>query len=154
VKRSVSVIFVLAIAIGLVVGGRNLGSASSEAQAGRTLRLSVQFSPFFLLDLGDKGLSMGDEIVAHDLLVDSTGKQVGHDGVSCIVTDPGAAEAECTATYDLPGGTITTQFLNAPPPVKHFAVTGGSGIYRNVRGQGVLTEHPDQTGTLTFDLIG
>lgn len=153
-KRSVSVIFVLAIAVGLVVGGRSLGSASSEAEAGRTLRFSVQFSPFFLLDLGDKGLSMGDEIVAHDLIFDSIGKQVGHDGVSCVVTDPDAVEAECTATYDLPGGTITTQFLNAPPPVKHFAVTGGSGIYRNVRGQGVLTEHPDQTGTLTFGLIG
>jgi hypothetical protein len=154
VKRSVSVIFVLAIAIGLVVGGRNLGSASSEDDAGRTLRFSVQFSPFFLLDLGDEGLSMGDEIVAHDLIFDSTGKQVGHDGVSCIVTDPDAVEAQCTATYDLPGGTITTQFLNAPPPVKHFAVTGGSGTYRDVRGQGVLSEHPDQTGTLTFELIG
>ena len=153
-KRSVSVIFVLAIAIGLAVGGRNLGSASSEADARRTLRFSVQFSPFFLLDLGDKGLSMGDEIVAHDLLVDATGKQVGHDGVSCTVTDPDTVEAECIATYDLPGGMITMQFLNAPPPVKHFAVTGGSGSYRNVRGQGMLTEHPDQTGTLTFDLIG
>jgi hypothetical protein len=153
-QRSVGVIFVLVIAIGLLVGERNLGSASSEAQAGQTLHFSVRFSPFFLLDLGAKGLSMGDEIVAHDLLFDSTGKQVGHDGVACTVTDPDAVEAACTATYSLPGGTITTQFLNAPPPIKRFAITGGSGSYRNVRGQGLLTEHPDQTGTLTFGLIG
>jgi hypothetical protein len=93
-------------------------------------------------------------LVAHDLIFDSNGEQVGHDGVSCIIIDPGAVEAECTATYDLPRGTITTQFLNPPPPVKSFAVTGGTGTYRNVRGEGVLTENPDQTGTLTFDLMG
>jgi len=36
-------------------------------------------------------------------------------------------QANCTLTFSLPGGDITTQFLNIPPPAKTFAVTGGTG---------------------------
>jgi hypothetical protein len=78
----------------------------------------------------------------------------GHDGVACTITDPdGGPEAQCTATFALPGGRLTTQFLNAPPPVKHFAVTGGTGAYRKARGDAVLVENGDGTGRLTFRLI-
>ena len=85
---------------------------------------------------------------------DTFHEQVGHNGLSCIITDPSGPEAECTATFDVPGGQITTQFLNSPPPEKHAAVTGGTGAYRNARGEAVLVERGDGTGTVTFHLIG
>ena len=139
----------------LLVGAVGSAPASANNPDDRTLRFDVQFSPFFYLDLGEPGPSMGDQIVAHDVLVDKSGKQVGHDGVSCIFTDPnGGPEAECTGTFALADGQIATQFLNTPPAVKHFAVTGGTGAYRNVRGEAVLVEHGDGTGTVTFKLIG
>ncbi len=80
--------------------------------------------------------------------------QVGYDGGSCVIFDVAKSEENCTVTFSLPGGDITTQFLNSPPPAKTLAVTGGTGIYRNVRGQGKLVESVNQTATLSFDLIG
>jgi hypothetical protein len=154
-NRSLRIAAASAATAAMVAGGIGLASASgTTTPAGRTLHFEVQFSPFFFLDLGDPGPSMGDQIVSHDVLLDETGTQVGHDGVSCIVTDPSGPEAECTATFDLPGGQITTQFLNSPPPEKHVAVTGGTGAYRNARGEAVLVERGDDTGTITFHLIG
>jgi hypothetical protein len=153
-KRSLRIAVGSAATAAVVAGGVGLASASGNTSAGRTLHFEVQFSPFFFLDLGDPGPSMGDQIVSHDVLLDETGQQVGHDGVSCIVTDPSGPEAECTATFDLPGGQITTQFLNSPPPEKHAAITGGTGAYRNARGEAILVERGDDTGTITFHLIG
>jgi hypothetical protein len=154
-KRSLRNAVGSAAIVGLVAGGVGFASAAgTTTPAGRTLHFEVEFSPFFFLDLGEPGPSMGDQIVSHDVLLDETGEQVGHDGVSCIVTDPSGPEAECTATFALPGGQITTQFLNTPPPEKHAAVTGGTGAYRNARGEAVLVERGDDTGTITFHLIG
>src|SRR5437667_301490 len=57
--------------------------------------------------------------------------------------------------HALPRGDITVQFRTAPGPApKPFAVTGGTGRYRNVRGQGLLVESGQETATLSFDLIG
>lgn len=138
--------FLLAVAIGST-------PAAATNAAGSTLRYRVQFSPFFYLDLGAPGPSMGDQIVSHDLLFDAGGRQVGHDGIACVVTDPAAGpEAACTGTFVLPGGQLTTQFLNSPPPVKHFAITGGTGRYRTARGDAVLVENGDGTGSVTFTL--
>ena len=153
-NRSLRIAVASAATVGLVAGGVGFASASGNTSAGRTLHFEVEFSPFFFLDLGEPGPSMGDQIVSHDVLLDETGQQVGHDGVSCIVTDPSGPEAECTATFAVPGGQITTQFLNSPPPVKRAAVTGGTGAYRNARGEAVLVERGDGTGTVTFHLIG
>jgi hypothetical protein len=153
-NRSLRVAVASAATVGLVAGGVGFAAASGNTSAGRTLTFEVHFSPFFFLDLGEPGPSMGDQIVSHDVLLDETGKPVGHDGVSCIVTDPSGPEAECTATFAVPGGQVTTQFLNSPPPEKHAAVTGGTGAYRNARGEAVLVERGDDTGTVTFHLIG
>ena len=141
-----------AMAAGLLaVAGGSTPAAATDS--GSTLRFRVQFSPFFYLDLGEPGPSMGDQIVAHDLLFDRSGQQIGHDGVSCIITDPaGGPEAECTATFSLPGGQLTTQFLNTPPARKHFAITGGTGTYRRARGEAILVENGDGSGTVTFNL--
>ena len=51
-------------------------------------------------------------------------------------------------------GTITGQFLNGPPPTKHIALTGGTGLYRNVGGQATLVEFGSTRGRLTIHLLG
>jgi hypothetical protein len=119
------------------------------------LAFDVQFiGQDTMVDLSPSGPSQGDEIILHDLLF-AHGKQVGHSAGVCVFTDlAGGPEATCTVTFAVPGGEITTQFLNSPPAVKAVAVTGGTGRYRNVRGQGELVESGHETATLTFDLIG
>jgi hypothetical protein len=152
-KRPVLITLAVAIIAGLLAAAVGSTPAAATDSTGSMLRFRVQFSPFFYLDLGEPGPSMGDQIVSHDLLFDQSGKQAGHDGVSCTITDPaGGSEAECTATFALSGGQLTTQFLNTPPPVKHLAVTGGTGKYRKARGDAVLVENGDGTGTVTFNL--
>ena len=156
-------ILVLAVAVlAFVLGGIlvSLRPTSTSAVASSVETTHLHFLVKFIgqdtfLDLGAPGPSQGDEMVLHDLVFTPNGRtQVGYDGGSCVFFDVAKPEENCTLTYSLPGGDIMTQFLNSPPPAKTFAVTGGTGIYRNVRGQGELVELGNETATLSFDLIG
>jgi hypothetical protein len=69
------------------------------------------------------------------LLRDDT--EVGHQGGVCTVTSVARAEAQCLATYVLPGGQISGQaliVLGDPAPYL-VAVTGGSGKFKGVEGE-------------------
>jgi hypothetical protein len=130
----------------------SVASASSEnpAEGGQsTLVFDVVFSPFNYTDLGEPGPSAADLIVFHDTLLQD-GRQVGHEVGSCVVVDADGL-ASCTAVLTVDGrGTLAYALENAPPPRKVLAITGGSGDYRTARGDGVLVEHGDGTGTLTL----
>src|SRR5947209_19647846 len=154
---------VLVVAVlGFVLGGVavSLRPASTSAAATSVATTHLKFLVKFIgqdtfLDLGAPGPSQGDEFIFHDLVFTPDGRtRVGHDGGSCVFFDVAKQEENCTLTYSLPGGEITVQFLNSPPAAKTFAVTGGTGTYRNVRGQGELVELGNETATLSFDLIG
>jgi hypothetical protein len=114
-----------------------------------TLRFGIRFNDV-ALDLGAPGPSLGDVQILNDTLVNGAGTHVGHDGGVCTVTSLDPPETNCAITFALPGGQITTQFLNSPPPRKVAPITGGTKRYRGARGQLVLNEHPDQTGTIVF----
>ncbi|GAA0297825.1 hypothetical protein GCM10010302_40590 [Streptomyces polychromogenes] len=103
--------------------------------------------------------AQGDRTVFRSVLFDKNGKEVGETGGSCTTTrvENGGAE-ECTVTYKLPGGQLTTQGLlfnilvPGPPPSFDVAITGGTGKYDRARGQ----VHADTIGTgvrrFTIDL--
>ena len=153
-----------AVAIALVLGLVGAGSlaaapdrAAGGAAAARTLRFEVRFSDFSLIPVNPERdptthLGLGDELTFHDLLF-ANGQQVGDEGGSCVIIDAGQALASCTEVIRLPGGTIAAQFLNAPPPQKQLAVTGGTGAYRAAGGEGTLVEFGDGTGSLTLQLL-
>src|SRR5204863_4303504 len=104
-------------------------------------------------DLGAPGPSAADVIVFHDQLFQA-GKPVGDEVGSCVLVDA-TGLSNCTGVIQLTDrGTITFAFVNAPPPHKVLAITGGSGQFRNSRGDGTLDENPDQTGTLVLRVIG
>lgn len=98
------------------------------------------------------GFGNGDEITFHDTLF-SHGTRVGDGGGSCVIVDASQLLANCPEVIRLPHGTITAQFLNAPPPTKHLAITGGTGAYKNAGGEGTLVEAGDQTGRETLHLL-
>ena len=148
--------------LAVVTGAASIAAASPAAEpatvTSRTLSLDVHFSPFSPIHLNPHpdpktGFGSGDEITFHDLLF-SHGSQAGDEGGSCVIVDSSQLLANCTEVIRLQQGTITAQFLNAPPPRKQLAVTGGTGIYRNASGEGTLVESGNGTGRLTLHLLG
>ena len=102
-----------------------------------------------LLDLGDQGFTLGDQIAfSDDLLTEPDGKAAGIDGGACTlirVTDADAqtGTVQCLITYSLKGGQVTTQGLLTLTNggflgTQVAAITGGTGPYANARGDSTL----------------
>jgi allene oxide cyclase-like protein len=154
-----------AAALVLGLGGVvSIAAASQAAVPGpaksQTLIFKVVFSPFEPIQANNarnptSPIALGDEIVAHDQLF-SHGQHVGDDAFSCVVVSapPDALLANCTGVFRLPGGTIAIQTTAIPGPApKQLAVTGGTGTYRNVGGDGTLVEFGNGKGKLTLHLL-
>ena len=132
--------------------GADPDAKSSEASI-ETLRFQVEFSPFNYLDLGKEGPTVGDETLFNDVLRRSgrkVGKQAGFCKVTAIRAD--GFDVECLSTISLPSGQITAQGLTTNAPVKHLAVTGGTGSYAEADGTMKLVEFGNGRGSLTIRL--
>jgi hypothetical protein len=99
----------------------------------------------------------GDElflggVVMHDA---SSVNQIGTFGVHCAATGADG-QILCDAIYALPGGEITAEVLVAAQPPQTFsaAITGGTGAYRNARGQATIVALNETDDQVTFHLIG
>jgi hypothetical protein len=151
-----------AVALGLGVAGAMAIPAASQAAGSSpakstTLVFDVVFSPTEFIQANNVRIpnspaALGDELVFHDQLF-SSGQQVGDEAGSCVIVDLSPVLANCTEVIRLAGGTITTQFLNAPPPVKQLAITGGSGVYNAAGGDGTTVEFGNGKGKVTLHLL-
>jgi hypothetical protein len=152
-----------ALLLGLV-GVVSVAAASQAAQPGtaksKTLTFDVVFSPFTLVAADNERdpnspIALGDEIVFHDQLF-ANGKQVGDTVGSCVVAAvTPEALANCSAVFRLQGGNIAVQFVAVQGPTpRDVAVTGGTGTYRNVGGDGTLVEFGNGKGRLTLHVLG
>jgi hypothetical protein len=158
VIRPAVVVLAGAIVLGTSAAAAPATTTSRNEDGSKTLTFEVQFSPFQLVHSSatpdpNTGFAPGDQLIFHDVLF-AKGKRVGDEGGFCVIVDAGEGLANCVSTIRLAGGTITAQFLNSQPPLKQLAVTGGSGTYRRVGGDGTLLEHGDGTGTETLHLFG
>jgi len=145
-----------------VAGAVAVSAASQAAEPGaaksKTLVFDVVFSQFEFVQANNvrdphSPFSLGDELVFHDQLF-SRSQHVGDDAGSCVIVDVSqAALSNCTEVLRLPHGTITAQFLNGPPPHKQIAITGGTGIYSSVGGDGTLVEFGPVHGKLTLHVL-
>ena len=86
------------------------------------------------LDLGEDGLSLGDEFIFRDVLRHA-GEKIGHDGGVCTVTSVTGPETQCLVTVSLSGGRIVIAGLNKEGPDFLIAVTGGTGQYQGASGE-------------------
>ena len=142
-------------------------SVATASQAGdsstgksRTLVFDVQFSPFTAIATNNvrepnSPFSLGDEILFHDQFL-LKGRPAGESIGSCVIVvlSPPAL-ANCTGVFRLTDGNIAVQFVAVQgPEPRAVAVTGGTGAFRNVGGDGSLVEFGDGTGKLTLHLIG
>ncbi|AVH54755.1 hypothetical protein C4B68_01825 [Streptomyces dengpaensis] len=87
------------------------------------------------LDLGEKGISLGDQRVIHEDLY-RDGEKVGDHSVICTYTHVSPAALQCLGTFSLPDGQFAAQaLLHLPAPsYVDVGITGGSGDYRSAQG--------------------
>lgn len=109
------------------------------------------------LDLGDAGLTLGDEQMFHATL-QQDGTDVGDVyGVGTVVaaSDTGLA-SQVVSTAVFSDGTFTLQlffqmdFETGPPTTRQGAITGGTGVYAGVTGQCISTDLTDGSGNSTI----
>lgn len=150
-----------ATGLALAAGGIAVGatSASSDRSSSDVLRLVGKEVSSHFIDLADADFSEGDQFVfTNDLL--RGGTKVGEDGGWCIVTrltKEGANTWECHGVNSLPGGLITVQGIVTYGPDEEikaepyqFAITGGTGRYRDAGGTVRIEEVSPEKLRLTF----
>ena len=93
------------------------------------------------IDTGAPGPSIGDRLVFSAAIFDTDGQRIGRDGADCVIvridpTEPPARQqvVQCTISVQLPDGQITVQGLGQGTE-NYFAITGGTGAYREARGE-------------------
>ena len=104
-----------------------------------------------VVDLEANGDSSGDLLTFHNEVFDETDQRVvGTDQGDCVRIEVGVSW-ECRWVTILDDGSITVEgpFFDAGPSV--LAVTGGTGVYRDVRGSMRLVAR-DEAGT-EFDFV-
>jgi hypothetical protein len=115
------------------------------------------------IDLGVPGPSAGDQQVFRDGLFQN-GRRIGtSNGVGEVVTLTATTlTAQVVSTAILPGGNLTSQLAfteilaDGPPKVLHSAITGGTGTYRNARGecQAEFINNTDDTKVTCTIILG
>jgi hypothetical protein len=155
VRRSLIVLttaLVVAGAAGSVAAATDLAPAISGPQ---TLVLLAQIDRQQQVDAAPVGFSLADQLVLAGALSAAGGGDRGRFGAACTVTDTLAEGTfQCQVTLALPAGLVTLQGLLSPVgPRSTYAVTGGTGRYRNARGSATAYEtSPDQV-RLTMSLL-
>jgi hypothetical protein len=141
--RTAAVVVVIAAITGLTVAG--MASATSPNLTHPTAIHVIDKGQFDVLrDVPPTGVSEGDLFVFADEIVSprNHGRVLGRiDGV-CVLMIVANHRFECHSTHTLNGrGTITTEgvFVDKPGHVNVFAVNGGTGDFRNARGQATFS---------------
>jgi hypothetical protein len=163
-KTALAIAAIAAITVvAAVAGSVSIASASQtavpSAAKSTTLTFGVVFSPHMLIAANDvrpkhSPVALGDEVVFNDQLF-SGDQHVGQTAGSCVIValTPQILN-NCSAVFEVPGGTITAQFATFPGGVpKPIALTGGGGAYRNAGGDGTLVEFGNGKGRLTLHVL-
>src|SRR3954471_24572701 len=153
-RRTAGLAAAAAIAVAALASGNAF--AGPKPPPATVLHYTLHFSPLTVIDVGAKGNSLGDEIVSHDVIFSTSGKRVGYDAQTCMITSLRPPQLGCSLVFALPGGTITGQYIGAPPPRKLAAITGGTGRYVGAKGTIEVVESGhdiSDKNTLTFTLI-
>ncbi|MGK5547815.1 allene oxide cyclase barrel-like domain-containing protein [Streptomyces sp. URMC 127] len=111
------------------------------------------------VDVAPSDSALGDQLIGTGDLVGADGRTIGTSSFQGISTDAKPRTAEMlTFVYDLGDGnkitTSGTARLNAKGPVfdEQFAITGGTGKYKNARGQVRVLQETVEQAKVTFDI--
>ena len=127
------------------------GAHPARSEAGETMRFYEHDDSDVVVDVGDKGESAGDQyLYAGDLFDHKGGTKVGRVGGVCQTISTGkGGMSQCSAAFILGDGQILgegvfdTAALFGGGQTLPFAITGGTGAYRDVQGTGMVQVPPD-----------
>ena len=130
-------------------------SASSGITAPTSFTVVEHGTTDKVVDVGKKGDSTGDIYTYHNDLYDETDTtKVGSDSGICIRESPKAGTWECMWTEILADGQITAEGPYSDSASSWtYAVTGGTGLYENVRGSVKETVNAKGEFVLAYSLI-
>ena len=98
------------------------------------------------------GGPVGTRFVFSSGIYDTNGNRIGRDGADCVQTNPDGTFL-CSIAVTLPQGELTVQGLaNGPDNV--FAITGGTGAYRNARGDVRAVDTEPGRAEVTIRILG
>ncbi|MEY2514816.1 MAG: Dirigent-like protein [bacterium] len=141
--------------LGLTTAGVAAGAAGGHASGRQTMRLHVHWTGGQQVDSAPTGDSPGDFSVTAGDLFTPAGKKVGHIQGHCITVP--RENQECAFTLALPGGHL--QMLAgygsgfSGETTGADAIVGGTGVYRNARGDSTERETSDDTVEATLRII-
>ena len=128
------------------------------ANGGKVIKLVARPVRREVFKNGDADVNLGDRSVfTHDLYLDE--ERVGFDGGLCTVVriDGAAYYIMCNVSMFLSDGTIAFQTFveeTFPPPPFYAAVTGGTGAYKDARGEMHIDPASPDTHYYTIYLSG
>lgn len=137
-------------AVGVLTFAVVNGGAGTSGSGGKVIHVIERATTDTVTDTGDAGDSVGDVLTfANDVYDASDTNKVGSDQGYCIRTKVGVSW-ECNYTTFLARGQIVVEgpFFDAADST--FAITGGTGAYRNARGQ---LELKARNGGAEFDFV-
>ena len=149
-KLAITAIAVTMLASGGVALANDDPTRTSDRTApGHSITVTGKTTQLNLLDLGDQGFTLGDQIAfSDDLITEPNAEAAGLDAGICTLirvtdADAQAGTVQCLITYSLKGGQVTTQGLLSLTNggflgTQVAAITGGTGLYRNARGDSKL----------------
>lgn len=111
-----------------------------------------------MVDVPPADSALGDQLIGTGDLIGRDGRKLGTSSFVGISTDAEPRTAELlTFVYELPGGKITTAGtakLSASGPVfdERFAITGGTGTYRNASGEVRVLQETVERAKVTFEI--
>lgn len=113
-------------------------AAGPHASSAETLSLLAVGETFELVDNGKQGVGVGDVFASGGRLYRwhgrARGPRVGRLDVLCTAITADGARSHCSITAAVPGGRIETVGLLTGES-NTLAVTGGTGRYRDARGE-------------------
>ena len=152
-KRTLMVVAVVAVAVGIGAGGA-IAHGRSQLTGPRVIHVVEHPVTDQVIDIGAKGDSPGDQLpFANPIFNGTNSHRVGSDQGNCVRASTTQGRWECMWTTFLPDGQITVEgpYLDARATTV-LAITGGTGEFRNARGQMVLHLRADGSFDFVFDL--
>jgi hypothetical protein len=162
-RRGALVALGLATLASVIGGGAIASTGSSSGASGRTLHFYLREEQQ-VIDRAPTGPSNGDLVLLRGELLDpKTRAPVGTEIGTYVMVDSKNENRSLVNVVFTPNArtklakadqiTMQTVFDTAPPP-QIAAITGGTGRYRNARGQIVSKEGPDGLGDVVIQLTG
>jgi len=149
------------VLIGLGVAAAALGSGNelTQPQTLRILQKGNTHQTFLPLNTA-KNNAVGDEFIATgnvvrwEKTISGSNFRLGHLHAVCFAVDKQGKTAECSTTVFLRGGQITSYgpIIFAANARTTAAITGGTGRYRNARGEVTFINTSPNTEGLIYHL--